>query len=132
MAKTLQEFMNVKREELPLAILMFCYFFLVITCFWILKPIKKGLFIEFYDESGFDLMGIAYSAPQAELLAKILNMVVAFAAVVVFTRLSRQLRRQQLTFVFAAFFIVCYLFFGQGLHGPTHASVWSFYFFGDL
>ena len=132
MAKTLQEFMNVKREELPLAILMFCYFFLVITCFWILKPIKKGLFIEFYDESGFDLMGIAYSAPQAELLAKILNMVVAFAAVVVFTRLSRQLRRQQLTFVFAAFFIVCYLFFGQWLHVPNHASVWSFYLFGDL
>ena len=90
--------MDIRREELPLALLMFSYFFLVITCFWILKPLKKGLFIEFYDETGFDLLGVTYLAPQAELLAKILNMVVAFAAVVVFTRLSRQLRRQQLTY----------------------------------
>jgi len=132
MTKSLQAFMDIKREELPLALLMFSYFFLVITCFWILKPIKKGLFIEFYDESGFDLLGVTYSAPQAESLAKILNMVVAFGAVVVFTRLSRQLRRQQLTFVFAVFFIACYLLFGQWLHTPDDASVWSFYLFGDL
>ena len=132
MTKTLQGFMDIKRQELPLALLMFSYFFLVITCFWILKPIKKGLFIEFYDENGFDLLGVAYSAPQAELLAKILNMVVAFAAVVVFTRLSRQLRRQQLTLVFAVFFIACYVLFGQWLHQPNDANVWSFYLFGDL
>jgi AAA family ATP:ADP antiporter len=132
MTKALQAFLDIKREELPLALLMFSYFFLVITCFWILKPIKKGLFIEFYDEAGFDLLGVTYSAPQAELLAKILNMVVAFAAVVVFTRLSRQLRRQQLTFVFAVFFIACYVLFGQWLHTPDDASVWSFYLFGDL
>lgn len=124
--------MDIKREELPLALLMFSYFFLVITCFWILKPLKKGLFIEFYDEAGFDLLGVAFSAPQAELLAKILNMVVAFAAVVAFTRLSRQFRRQQLTFIFAAFFIGCYLLFGPWLTVPDDASVWSFYLFGDL
>ncbi len=132
MTKTRHAFMDIKREELPLALLMFGYFFLVITCFWILKPIKKGLFIEFYDETGFDLLGVTYLAPQAELLAKILNMVVAFGAVVVFTRLSRQLRRQQLTFVFAVFFIACYLLFGQWLHTPDDLSVWSFYLFGDL
>ena len=57
--------LQVSREELPLALLMFGYFFLVITCFWILKPIKKGLFIEFYDESGFDLLGLAFTAAQA-------------------------------------------------------------------
>ena len=132
MMKKLQGFMDIRREELPLALLMFSYFFLVITCFWILKPIKKGLFIEFYDEAGFDLLGLAYSAPQAELLAKILNMVVAFAAVVVFTQLSRHFRRQQLTFIFAAFFIACYVLFAQWLTTPNDASVWSFYLFGDL
>ena len=93
--------MDIRRDELPLALLMFSYFFLVITCFWILKPIKKGLFIEFYDQDGFDAMGTAFTAPQAELLAKVLNMVVAFAAVVVFSYLSRQFRRQQLTYIFA-------------------------------
>ncbi len=43
--------MDIRPEELPLALLMFAYFFLVITTFWILKPLKKGLFIEFYDLS---------------------------------------------------------------------------------
>ncbi len=38
-------FMAIKRQELPLALLMFAYFFLVITTFWILKPIKKTAFI---------------------------------------------------------------------------------------
>ena len=93
-----QAVMDIKRDEIPLAIFMFSYFFLVITCFWILKPIKKGLFIEFYDQSGFYLLGTAFTAPQAELLAKILNMLVAFAAVVVFSLLSRKFQRQQLSF----------------------------------
>ena len=58
-------FSNVRREELPLALLMFLYFFLVITSFWILKPLKKGLFIQFYDASGFSLLGVDFSAAQA-------------------------------------------------------------------
>ena len=127
-----QAFMAIKRQELPLALLMFSYFFLVITCFWILKPIKKGLFIEFYDQNGFALFGTLFTAPQAELLAKVMNMLVAFAAVVVFSYLSRRFRRQQLSFIFSAFFIACYLLFRQFLTVPDGATVWSFYLFGDL
>ena len=123
---------RVGRGELPLALLMFAYFFLVITSFWVLKPIKKGLFIQFYDQGGFDFLGLSYSAAQAELLAKILNMLVAFVAVVVFTQLSRHFRRQQLTHLFALFFIACYLFFSRWLVAPDDAAVWSFYLFGDL
>ena len=48
MANPLKSFINIKREELPLSLLMFSYFFLVITSFWILKPLKKTLFITFY------------------------------------------------------------------------------------
>ena len=132
MSKAFLDSLRVRREELPLALLMFGYFFLVITCFWILKPIKKGLFIEFYDQTGFDLLGLSFSAAQAELLAKVLNMVVAFVAVVVFTYFSRHLRRQQLTHLFALFFIVCYVAFSRWLRVPDDASVWSFYLFGDL
>ena len=69
MSNAFLDSLRVRREELPLALLMFGYFFLVITCFWILKPIKKGLFIEFYDQTGFDLLGLSFSAAQAELLA---------------------------------------------------------------
>jgi AAA family ATP:ADP antiporter len=130
--RTVLPSLAVKREELPLALLMFAYFFLVITCFWILKPIKKGLFIQFYDQDGFDLLGVSYGAAQAELLAKMLNMFVAFLAVVVFTQLSRRFRRQQLTHLFALFFVACYLAFSRWLQAPDGASVWSFYLFGDL
>jgi len=127
-----QAFMDVRRGEWPLALAMFCYFFLVITSFWILKPLKKGLFIEFYDVGGFQLLGISFSAAQAELLAKVLNMLVAFVAVVVFSWLSHRFRRQQLSFVFSGFFIACYLGFSGWLVHPAGGAVWSFYLFGDL
>ena len=132
MNNPLQAFMDVRRGEWPLALSMFCYFFLVITSFWILKPLKKGLFIEFYDVDGFTLAGISFTAAQAELLAKVLNMVVALLAVVVFSWLSLRLRRQQLSFAFAGFFIVCYFLFAGWLVQPAGGAVWSFYLFGDL
>ena len=60
MAHPLKAFLNIKKGEWTLAISMFLYFFLVITTFWILKPIKKTIFIGFYDQSGFDLAGLAH------------------------------------------------------------------------
>ncbi|GAB3289161.1 NTP/NDP exchange transporter [Parahaliea aestuarii] len=128
----LQAFMDVRRGEWPLALAMFSYFFLVITSFWILKPLKKGLFIEYYDAGGFSLLGLDFSAAQAELLAKVLNMAVAFVAVVVFTALSRHLRRQHLSFVFSGFFLLCYGLFGRWLSQLGDSGVWGFYLFGDL
>ena len=122
----------ITRAELPLALAMFCYFFLVITCFWILKPIKKGMFIQFYDQDGFTLLGTHFSASQAELLAKVLNMGVAFLAVVVFTVLSHSLRRQRLSYAFSGFFLLCFGLFGVWLVQPAGPAVWSFYLFGDL
>jgi AAA family ATP:ADP antiporter len=124
--------MAIKREELPFSLLMFSYFFLVITSFWILKPIKKGLFIEYYDQSGFYLFSWHLLAAQAELLAKVLNMVVAIVAVVIFSWLSRRLRRQQLTYVFCLFFLVCLFFYSLVINAPDSSAVWSFYLFGDL
>jgi ATP:ADP antiporter, AAA family len=128
----LRAVMDVRREELPLALLMAAYFFLVITSFWILKPIKKALFIEHYDEGGFTLLSWTMSASQAELLAKVLNMLVAIVAVAVFTWLARRYRRQQLSYVFCAFFLVGYLAYAPILGRPSGATVWSFYLFGDL
>jgi AAA family ATP:ADP antiporter len=127
----LRAVMDIRRSELPLALLMFGYFFLVITTFWILKPIKKTVFIGFYEGRSFDLLGPAFTGPQAELLAKVANMFVAYLAVVVFSALARNLRRQQLTFVFSAFFLACYVAYSYGLNQPAEATVWSFYLFGD-
>ena len=128
----LRALFDFRREEIPFALLMFSYFFLVITSFWILKPIKKTIFIQHYDVSGLHLLGSHLSGAQAELIAKVLNMGVAFVAVVVFTMLANRLRRQQLTLVFSAFFAVCYVVYARLLGDPGDMTVWSFYLFGDL
>ena len=131
-ANPLKAVFTVERSELPFALLMCGYFFLVITSFWILKPLKKSLFIEHYDQGGFDLLGWQMLASQAELLAKVLNMVVAFVAVVVFSWLANRFRRQQLTFIFTGFFLVSYLAYTLVIRDPGGLTVWSFYLFGDL
>ena len=123
---------DVGKGELPLALLMSSYFFLVITSFWILKPIKKALFIEFYEQDGFNLLGWHMSGPQAELIAKVLNMGVAFVAVIVFTVLASRFRRQHLAFIFTAFFLVSYAAYSLAVGAPGPLTVWSFYLFGDL
>jgi len=123
---------DIRKSELPPALLMFSYFFLVITSFWILKPIKKSLFIEFYDKTGFDLFAWHMSGPQAELLAKVLNMVVAFVAVGVFTWLARHFRRQKLSFIFTFFFLASYVAYTFVIKAPRDFTVWTFYLFGDL
>ncbi len=128
----LRQILDIRREEAPLAILMFLYFFLVITTFWILKPLKKGLFIGYYDQTGFDLMAWHLDAAQAELIAKVLNMGVAFVAVTVFTVLVRFFQREKLTYIFSAFFAVCYLLYSFVLDAPGDFTVWTFYLFGDL
>ncbi len=132
MANPLKDVINIRKDELPLALLMYGYFFLVITSFWILKPLKKSLFITFYDQSGFNLMDWTLRASQAELLAKILNMFVAFVAVVIFAFLARKFKRQQLTIIFSLFFMVSYAVYSLSINNPGGLTVWSFYLFGDL
>lgn len=62
------------RDELPFALLVFGCFLLVSSSCWAVKPIKKSLFIEFYDESGFMLLGTVRTGARAEPIAKVLNM----------------------------------------------------------
>jgi AAA family ATP:ADP antiporter len=128
----LRALFDIRREELPQVLLMFLYFFLVITTFWVLKPLKKSTFIETYDASGFDLLGWDLTAAQAELLAKVLNMFVAYVAAVVFGALSDRYHRHQLTTIFGAFFIAGFLIYAPLLNHPAGATVWTFYLFGDL
>lgn len=126
-------YFGIKKEELPFSLLMSVYFFLVITSFWVLKPIKKSLFIDYYKTiNGFDFFGRHLLGSQAELLAKVMNMVVAAVAVAVFTLVSRRLRRQQLTYVFSIFFIAAFGLYMFLLRHPGGFTVWSFYLFGDL
>ena len=114
------------------ALLMFLYFFLIITSFWILKPVKKTLFIAYYAQGGFSLGDWHLDAAGAEQIAKVLNMIVAFLAASIFTLLARSLRRQQLTYVFTSFFAAAYVLYSFVISSPGDLTVWSFYLVGDL
>jgi AAA family ATP:ADP antiporter len=50
MTNPLKQIMDIRREEVPQALLMSTYFFLVIATFWVLRPLKTGLFVQFYDQ----------------------------------------------------------------------------------
>jgi len=112
--------------------LMFAHFFLVILSFWILKPLKKGLFIQHYDQVGLTLGSLHLSAAQAELVAKVLNMGVALGAALVFSWLVSRVRPRLITAALATFFIACMAVFARFIPDPSSLTIWSFYLFGDL
>jgi ATP:ADP antiporter, AAA family len=128
----LKQLVAIRKGEWPLALLLCAYFFTVVTTFWILKPLKKGVFIGQFKASGVHLFGFHLAAAQAELVAKILNMGVAFGAAVLFTALSRKLRRQHLTYAFSALLGVAFIYFAWAARAWSGFEVWAFYLFGDL
>jgi ATP:ADP antiporter, AAA family len=123
---------DIRRREWPFTLAMLAHFFLVIASFWILKPIKKSVFVEFYAEAGVLLAGWQLSAAQAELVAKVANTFVAMGAVVLFSWLATRFRRQQLTYVFSGLFMTAFLIYMPAVVAPNHLTVWTFYLFGDL
>ena len=123
---------NIRREEGPAAAAMSACFFVIIAVFWILKPLKKGLFVEHYDAAGLELLGFHLRAAQAELLAKILNAAAAFAAMWLIASLSRRLDRSRLVSALAAALAACCIAFALGLARPTGPTLWAFYVFGDV
>jgi AAA family ATP:ADP antiporter len=59
-------------------------------------------------------------------------MVVAAGAVVVFTWLARRLRREKLTYLFAAFYIVTLAVYAYLLNHVGDGVAWTYYLYGDL
>ncbi len=123
---------DLRPGEGPIALLMCSYFFLVITSFWILKPLKKTLLLGLYSDRSFLLFGQELGGPEAEQVAKVVNMAVAAVAAAVFSMLAARYRRQQLTYISTFFFIGAYGLFAVVLGDPSVPAVWSFYLLGDL
>ncbi|HEV8131964.1 MAG TPA: Npt1/Npt2 family nucleotide transporter [Acidobacteriota bacterium] len=121
MKKPIREIFDFRREEFPVVVLMFLFFFLVIAVFQVLRSLKKGLFLATY---GAD----------AELYAKLANILVAALATVVFTYLYNKLARQRLIYVLCLFFAAAFLAlaFLLGTPKPGPGSIWGFYLLGDL
>ena len=112
---------------------MFLYINLVLTIFWILKPLKKSLFIGQYDgDQTFKLGSMEMLGSSAELLAKGMNLLIAFLLVVFLTLITRLAKRQRLTYCCMGLVIAMTFCFWLQINEPSESTVWLFYWFGDL
>ncbi|MBN2343350.1 MAG: MFS transporter [Deltaproteobacteria bacterium] len=107
-------------------------FFFIIGVFWILKPLKKALFIQQYDSQPFTFFHWSMSAAQTELLAKNMNLLAAFAAMVFFIALAKRFTRHVLLTIASVLSIAGAVILSIWLQTETAASVWALYIFGDL
>lgn len=128
-----KQFLDIRKEEWPKAILMALYFFFHISTFWVLKPMKRGIIVDFYgDSNNLNLFGWMLSGPEVEQLAKVLNMVVAYVIVIIFTLLVRKISRQNLIIVFCSVFSLFFISYASVIQNLSDGIVWSFYIFGDM
>ncbi|MCI0622902.1 MAG: hypothetical protein L0387_14810 [Acidobacteria bacterium] len=119
MKKLLQLF-DIRLGELKPALFMFGLFFSIIAVFQILKPLKKGLFISHF-------------GAEQELIAKGINIDVAFTAMIGFTYLYNWLGGRRLVRFLCGFFSLSLLiFFAVLTDAPTGFINYAFYLFGDL
>ena len=143
-------------KKIAFTAVMFLYINLVLTIFWILKPVKKSLFIGQYDgESTFklpelllnfldlvlgkvapgfilQLSSIEMLGSSAELLAKGMNLIIAFLIVLFLTLVTRLAKRQVLTYTCMGLVIAMTVYFAVQINNPSELTVWLFYWFGDL
>lgn len=110
---------DFKREEISIVLLMFSFFFIVIAVFQILRPLKKGYVVAIY-------------GAEPELYMRLLNIVVAALAVVVFTFLYNRLPRQRIIYSFCLFFAVSFIALRFLLLKPNIVVAWWYYLQVDL
>ncbi|MEX2399584.1 MAG: Npt1/Npt2 family nucleotide transporter [Rhodothermales bacterium] len=127
-----KKFFNIRRDEWPKALGLALLFFLVIATFWVLKPIKRGLIIAYFGQDALQILGYALNGAQAEQIGKVINMIVAYGVVIVFTLLARRLDRALLIAVLAGGFGVLFIVFSFQMAEPTALVVWTFYVMGDI
>jgi ATP:ADP antiporter, AAA family len=120
------------RKEWMISVYMFTYFFTVVSIFWILKPLKKSFFVQFYDQRGLEVLGTLYSASQLELFAKILNLAFAVGCMSLFNYLSVHFRGPQVTYVLSLMFSAIFLALSKWIQVPGHEVAWLFYALGDV
>jgi len=121
-------------KKIAFTVVMFLYINLALTIFWILKPLKKSLFIGLYDgDQTFKLGSMEMLGSSAELLAKGMNLLIAFMLVVFLTLVTRLAKRQRLTYCCMGLIIAMTFYFSlQMRNEPSESTVWLFYWFGDL
>ena len=118
--KKLQKLFDLRSGELKPALLMFGFFFSIIAVFQILKPLKKGLFVSHF-------------GAEQELIAKGINIDVAFTAMIGFTYAYNWLGGRRLVRFLCGFFSIGLLaFYAVVTDTPSRFVNYAFYLFGDL
>ncbi len=112
MERILKWFVDVRKREVEPALLFFFFWFLVILVFWVLKPLKTGLFIDPLGDRGAEL----------ELYAKLGNIGVAILAVAVFSWLYNRLGSKRLIPALCAIFLVALVWFAITLPSPAEPA----------
>lgn len=114
-----RSFVDVRADEIGPALLFFLQWFSIVLVFQVLKPLKKGLFVE-------------HLGAYIELYAKLANIGVAILAVIGFTLLYNRLGSRRLMGAMCGFFTLVLLGFAAVLDGePSPVLNWTFYLFGD-
>lgn len=131
-ARIKEQFFDIKKGEWPRALALSFFFFLVIAVFWVLKPIKKGALISFYKQDALQVLGLTFGGAEVEQLAKVVNMIVVFGVVVLFTMLIRRFKRQQVVYIFCGLISIALIYFGFALTNISAFDAWTFYVFGDV
>jgi len=107
-------------------------FFLAMAVFWILKPIKKGIFISHFKTNTIDFGGMNLGGAEAEQLAKI---TVVFAALIIAISLGIASRYYSLRKIFlltTLSAVAGIAFFAWGISSGDGWLVWALYVFGDV
>jgi AAA family ATP:ADP antiporter len=108
------------------------FLFLVITVFWVVKPIKRGMMLDYYGAHPLEWFGTTFMGAEVEQLGKILNVFVAMVAVALFTLAVRRFRRVVLVYICCALFAVGFIVFGLSMDEQSGPLVIAFYSYGDL
>ena len=115
-----RKFIDLRKGEVEPTVLFFTFWFTVLLVFHVLKPLKKGLFV--------DALGAT-----TELYAKLGNIAVALLVVVIFTALYNRLGSSRMLGVLCVAFILALLGLSVAFAGgkPGALLTWVFYLFGD-
>lgn len=128
----LKQCFNISNKEWPRVILLSSFFFFVIANFWVLKSMKKGLMLDWYQQYPIYILGWTLGGPEVEQIAKVFNMFVIYGVIILFTYLSQRFNRQHFVLIVSVFYGFLFLLFGYWINYESTALVWSFFIFGDI
>lgn len=106
--------------------------FFSLTIFWVLKPIKRGLFLSYYKAHPLTLFGWQLTGAETEQLAKVSNVGAAYLLMLLMAWLGYRFRRQEVILFLSSLSALLLIVFALNMHSTSALVPWGFYNFGDM